>query len=755
MALDTVAARSKRRRLPSVDVPVTSDDQLRRSLESLKEHLRMYEGDSGAPKERFVTIKELELAGLIGTKVQNNFALIDSVLGEAVSANPQAAAVTINENTGSGADTLAALYDTNVAGAQAGSFLQLVGGLWTGTDIFGGINTWDALQTFNACLRVAGVDTGYVTFCHDNTDLNITSEATTDINLIGLNLDFELGQGIEWADVTYLGNTTSGVPGTVITDEFTDYRDTFSRYNTTSSTYVDATNHFVDVSTLTDGAKYFFYLGTGHCNTSSNTPNSGQRLRLTDDNGSTTMAGSEAEAGQTEAYGFAYNYAFTKTIAAAGDDIKMQIRSVGGAGDSESIGFGAFGFNLDTIGAANYYEASDTNVAYGTSVTDTGVSVTVPAGDWLVFVNASFNSLNASGNGDHFLGLKDGATNKELTSFDPEFGSPEKYIKGGCRMFPSHAGGTFEVTAHGSHTGTLGRVYIFALNMAAFEETYIDVTNTPLTNPTANADMTRSFTAPSDGDYICFGYVREYWGSSGSTGDQEIEISVNSGAYTSYAHSHRRGDMDNGRIIHMFVYPTAVLSLTANDTVDARLVVDTPAGSSAVERWEEYSMIIMRLETASTVVNTFYIGDESTGINRYDALEHDFYIGANQVLNIDGAGNLSIADNIPVLNSDETGAPTENAGIEVERGTSTNTTLRWNETLDRWEFTNDGTTYYAIVTAHTGEVTGETALSLDVSAITNQTDVEADPADDVAIHDDTDGTLKKTNLSSITDAGYF
>jgi len=56
---------------------------------------------------------------------------------------------------------------------------------------------------------------------------------------------------------------------------------------------------------------------------------------------------------------------------------------------------------------------------------------------------------------------------------------------------------------------------------------------------------------------------------------------------------------------------------------------------------------------------------------------------------------------------------------------------------------------------HTGEVTGATALTVDVTAITNQTDVVADSADDVAIHDDTDGAIKKVNLSSITDAGYF
>ena len=54
---------------------------------------------------------------------------------------------------------------------------------------------------------------------------------------------------------------------------------------------------------------------------------------------------------------------------------------------------------------------------------------------------------------------------------------------------------------------------------------------------------------------------------------------------------------------------------------------------------------------------------------------------------------LAVEDNIVVLNSGVTGSPTTNAGIEVERGTSTNVLLRWNETTDTWQFTNDGTNY--------------------------------------------------------------
>ena len=58
---------------------------------------------------------------------------------------------------------------------------------------------------------------------------------------------------------------------------------------------------------------------------------------------------------------------------------------------------------------------------------------------------------------------------------------------------------------------------------------------------------------------------------------------------------------------------------------------------------------------------------------------------------------INLADNIITLNSNYTGsAPTENGGIEVERGTIANVSLVWNESTDRWTFTNDGTTFYNI-----------------------------------------------------------
>ena len=54
-----------------------------------------------------------------------------------------------------------------------------------------------------------------------------------------------------------------------------------------------------------------------------------------------------------------------------------------------------------------------------------------------------------------------------------------------------------------------------------------------------------------------------------------------------------------------------------------------------------------------------------------------------------------IADNIITLNAaiNQASAPTVDAGFEIDRGSSVNVSLLWNETFDKWVFSNDGTNY--------------------------------------------------------------
>jgi hypothetical protein len=80
----------------------------------------------------------------------------------------------------------------------------------------------------------------------------------------------------------------------------------------------------------------------------------------------------------------------------------------------------------------------------------------------------------------------------------------------------------------------------------------------------------------------------------------------------------------------------------------------------------------------------------------------DLTVGGNLTVNGTtttlNTANLYVEDNIINLNSGVTGAPSLNAGIEVTRGTSNNVSVRWDETQDVWEFTNDGVTYYPLPT---------------------------------------------------------
>ena len=59
---------------------------------------------------------------------------------------------------------------------------------------------------------------------------------------------------------------------------------------------------------------------------------------------------------------------------------------------------------------------------------------------------------------------------------------------------------------------------------------------------------------------------------------------------------------------------------------------------------------------------------------------------------------LTVDDNMIVLNNNESGTPSQDAGVEVERGTSTNVKLQFKESTDKWQFTNDGSSYVDLAT---------------------------------------------------------
>ena len=75
----------------------------------------------------------------------------------------------------------------------------------------------------------------------------------------------------------------------------------------------------------------------------------------------------------------------------------------------------------------------------------------------------------------------------------------------------------------------------------------------------------------------------------------------------------------------------------------------------------------------------------------------------------------TLNDNIIVLNNNEAGTPSQNSGIEVERGTSTNVSILWNESSDQWTATNDGTNYHPLTRKFSSTIGNGTLTQIPVT----------------------------------------
>lgn len=84
---------------------------------------------------------------------------------------------------------------------------------------------------------------------------------------------------------------------------------------------------------------------------------------------------------------------------------------------------------------------------------------------------------------------------------------------------------------------------------------------------------------------------------------------------------------------------------------------------------------------------------ETTSDVQFNNVTVDGDLTVNGTTTTLNTATLDVEDNIITLNANVSGSPTLNSGIEVNRGTSADVSIRWNETSDIWEFTNDGSTY--------------------------------------------------------------
>ena len=157
----------------------------------------------------------------------------------------------------------------------------------------------------------------------------------------------------------------------------------------------------------------------------------------------------------------------------------------------------------------------------------------------------------------------------------------------------------------------------------------------------------------------------------------------------------------------------STLANTANTTADAAFAKANAANVLA--------------QAGSTLANTANTTADAAfaKANAANVLAQSAFARANNSLNVQSGGTITgdttvtgnltiigttiyantitalIADNLLTLNASigQASAPTVNAGIEVDRGSSDNVSILWNETSDTWTFTNDGSNYLEIADA--------------------------------------------------------
>jgi hypothetical protein len=156
-----------------------------------------------------------------------------------------------------------------------------------------------------------------------------------------------------------------------------------------------------------------------------------------------------------------------------------------------------------------------------------------------------------------------------------------------------------------------------------------------------------------------------------------------------------------------FAGNSKTLTLAANSKdVMTVIIPDTGDYYSSIVSMEGMFIPNSQLANSNVIVNGVTIALGSSGnidtFNSNVTVNGNLNVAGN--LNYQNVTDLYVTDQKITLNSNAA----TNANVEIisNRPTATNTMLKWNEPATRWEFTNDGSTYYPIATSTSDLVEG-------------------------------------------------
>jgi hypothetical protein len=133
---------------------------------------------------------------------------------------------------------------------------------------------------------------------------------------------------------------------------------------------------------------------------------------------------------------------------------------------------------------------------------------------------------------------------------------------------------------------------------------------------------------------------------------------------------------------------------SANDAA-TKTYVDTSIAAISTSTISQGNSSVAVVDTGSGTVNVTIDGSTALSVTSSGVVVAGNFTVQGTTTTVQ-SNTVAVADNILTLNSDTTGTPTQNAGIEVERGDEANVQMRWNEAQGKWTFTNDGAVYYPV-----------------------------------------------------------
>ena len=193
----------------------------------------------------------------------------------------------------------------------------------------------------------------------------------------------------------------------------------------------------------------------------------------------------------------------------------------------------------------------------------------------------------------------------------------------------------------------------------------------------------------------------------------------------------------------------------SGDAIDGGTISDF--SSTGIDDTATTATVMTLTDTAATfgVAGDFGTNDPDAGAGTLSSLtvtgdavvQGDLTVSGNVTTTL--SETVNIEDNTIVLNSNETGAPTQNGGIEVNRGTSDNATVLWNETSDAFEMkVGTAAADLTINDLTVNEITLANALPLDMGG--THTDTSAFAADSLMVMSGSAGVSELAKGSNST-----